>query len=700
MAGINKSLSIPVPTPGPTDKNAWEPLWPNPADVPYNYHNLLKLTAASGIANVSGRDASKLRIAIIGTGYGGLTAARELLRCGFTNITLYEADNRLSGRGYPVLPEPVKGRTPTGSAITPFELGAMRIPFFDPAGSTSGNSCIAFYGQEYTLRTKKFPDPGTPGMTTGIFMNEGYGPTPDPANFAGMLRWTPTQENPYPPDSKLKEVYAKWEAWSYNVKMWVSKSYGASSSWTDFWHKIVQVYEFLNFRDVALAAPKLYYRNGKDPDPKYLDANKNGDFGGLGLTVEQADLFYTIGAGDGSWGAFFDIAALYPMRTLLFGYADNHQLLGYVGKIPQLDGAPDVEPLKDDVFHDSANNPVKMPLFGGLSAVPAMHFFMPVRSAVSGINGTSLYSRMLKDRGSADGVKLYTGSPVQSIDVSGTGYKVATGTGRTNEHDILIFTPPGWSLQMNIDLSPAFMKKVFIASGGNDFWPALTSWKGMKMSHNITSAKVFFKLKKRYWEASNIPQVIVTDTFLQDVYGYALDVDAKGAKVNDPGVLLCSYTWEDDSNKSLSSHTSSAEDDFAKKCLAKLDEILLASGYPPMSNFVDTDYQPVVWHWEDQPLYRSCAKLYRAGSFDWNYAQLTWNQNHAKERGIYFAGEFASLEGGWIEPAMRGALDAVVRLIQNVTPKTDWAKVFNEYTMIQNYVSIPDWRPTPPQNMG
>ena len=66
--------------------------------------------------------------------------------------------------------------------------------------------------------------------------------------------------------------------------------------------------------------------------------------------------------------------------------------------------------------------------------------------------------------------------------------------------------------------------------------------------HNISGCKFFFPLKEKYWERDNneIPQVIVTDTFLQDAYSLSWD-----SSKDDEGVILTSCTWEDDSLKLL-----------------------------------------------------------------------------------------------------------------------------------------------------
>jgi tryptophan 2-monooxygenase len=86
--------------------------------------------------------------------------------------------------------------------------------------------------------------------------------------------------------------------------------------WQEFWHQFVQNYWDKNFRKLAYTTAISKY-----------DAQNPGWFGGLGMTEEEARLFYSIGAGDGGWGAFYDISCLYAIRTLLFGFASNLKLI-------------------------------------------------------------------------------------------------------------------------------------------------------------------------------------------------------------------------------------------------------------------------------------------------------------------------------------------------------------------------------------
>lgn len=193
---------------------------------------------------------------------------------------------------------------------------------------------------------------------------------------------------------------------------------------------------------------------------------------------------------------------------------------------------------------------------------------------------------------------------------------------------------------------------------------------GLEESHWITSCKVFYPLKKRYWNDTDIPQVLSTDTFIQGVYGYAVNKDR--------GVLLVSYTWEDDASKFLGKES---DEVIAQKCLDRLEEILgnASNITKSISPYVDKGH-PLVMHWSRLPTYRGCSKLYRERTEKDNYAVLRYNQEYSKKSRIYFAGEAFSVEGGWTEPALRGALDSVVHIISNTC-----GKFINGFDFNNNY---------------
>jgi tryptophan 2-monooxygenase len=243
---------------------------------------------------------------------------------------------------------------------------------------------------------------------------------------------------------------------------------------------------------------------------------------------------------------------------------------------------------------------------------------------------------------------------VTSIEYAGTQgvtvYSPQFPGGKT--YQVVLCTPTTWALEMSPSAS-APGQTFFNGFAFNSI--PIEVMTAIKESHQITSCKVFWPLKQQFWgNGSVIPQCISTDSFIQDVYGIA-------ATPTDPGVLLVSYTWEDDALKLES------DDDLtlATRCLNELDRILLQTLNVTISPYVNLAAGPIVIHWEQQPTYRGCAKLYREGSFDMDYSLLTYNQNLAGLSNVYFAGEGYGVEGGWTEPALRMALDAVVNLVAN-----------------------------------
>ncbi|RYH64533.1 MAG: hypothetical protein EON54_06320 [Alcaligenaceae bacterium] len=70
----------------------WSVPFPNPPDLCFDYR---KLVEGGPVATPKDK---ALKIGIIGAGMTGLTAARELFRCGFDDITVFESSDRIAGR--------------------------------------------------------------------------------------------------------------------------------------------------------------------------------------------------------------------------------------------------------------------------------------------------------------------------------------------------------------------------------------------------------------------------------------------------------------------------------------------------------------------------------------------------------------------------------------------------------------------------
>lgn len=587
----------------------WQPKYPNPPDFAFNYYHLLDLARqnSNGIGKVP--TGTSPTVAIVGAGVAGLTAARELMRCGY-NPNIFEATNRIGGRHYTI--------HNSGDSITDYEMGAMRFPFFGAPGSQ--NCLLDYYlTAEAKCATEPFPNPGAAPGGTGIYVNRGFGPNTE-FTKPTLIQW-PKGGTP-PQDPFLKDVYAKVTAFVSLFSGTVGKLYVDPTNWPETWRKIANNYEQLTVSDLVYTPAKTTYDN-------------DGWFGGFGMNDQEAQIFALIGSGDGSWGAFYEVSAMWFIRCVMFGFNSNLQsVVGILDK----SGLP----YYGQTVQDSNGVKFSGPQYGGIQTLSEWLLYQKAPGATK-----SLYDAAIDP---SENTELYINSTVTKITKIESKNKIqidynSNGTAKSTLVDYVILTPTLWSWQISIQESYFDVKEdipELVASARNS-------------QHNITSCKVFYKLKSNYWEdpSAKIPQIIVTDDFTQDGYG----ISWQGTT----GVYLISYTWEDDAVKVL------PEDgkELGELMLQKLDDITVSTVGQKISTYLDVDNGPIVIHWSRQPFSRGCAKLYRQRNWELNYSLLSYNQSLSKNSRIYFAGENYSVEGGWTEPALRMAIDAVINIIRN-----------------------------------
>ena len=586
----------------PGDSNDWYPNFPNPADFQFDYYKLLALAKNNDTAIGFAPD-NDATVAIVGAGAAGMTAARELFRAGY-KVTVYEASDRVCGRHYT---KSVPGHS------TGMELGAMRFPFFSDPGSK--NSVFDYYlNAEAPGMTAPFPNPGTAPGGTGIYLNNGWGPGDQFYPNPTMILWPASNDsyNP-PPNPALAEVYALENAFITFFTDTVGPVYGGPK-WNAMWQQIANQYDKMTFSDLVFA-------------PAITQYNNDGWLGGFGMNDAQSELFYVIGAGDGSWGAFYEIGAMWFIRCVMFGFNSNLQTLSGI------DNAAALPYYNDQSLNDSAGNPLPAPLYSGIQSLVEWLLYVTPPGA-----GESFYDAIHGNSGQ----NLFINRPVSAITYNNDSVQV-TANGETEIFDYVVLTPQIWASQLGVALNNF---------GPNDLPDETIAARNEQ--HIIASCKVFFPLTEAYWEnGSKIPQLIVTDTFVQDAYGVQWTE-------NDAGVLLASYTWEDDALKLLPY----SDNDVAAMVLKELDAITSSTLGENVSQYVEGN-DAVVFQWTMQVGYNGCAKLYRQRNWQMNYALLAYNQQYSQASRLYLAGETFSVEGGWTEPALRLALDAVVRIIQN-----------------------------------
>lgn len=597
----------------------WSGRFPNPPDLCFDYRALVE--QENGIAKATN---PHHKICIIGAGVTGLTAARELYRCGFTDITLIEQSRRIGGRHLTVA-----GSQRSSTSHTPFEMGAMRMPFFNRADEspTDGRSLMAYYAKTFDLAFSDFANPGSQWVTsTGIYLREGSmgdGQTPQ------MLIWKNEDGQTPPPGDELQKVYAKWKAFADRMTRHVAEVY-ASQDWETIWAAIVEKYESISFRDLV-SMPALEEWDERSP----------GDFGGMGMSAQESAIFYAIGIGDGSWGAFYDVCSLYPLRTAIFGFSSQLQLIH--GRV-DAQGDPLTSPhLRSNAVFDSKGLTFDAPRYIGLAALDECLLFMKTAET-----GKSFY-----DHCSERGRGLLTDSSVTKLkklpDQKTRVYynwkhsQTEHSQEQFEDFDSVIMTLPSWLIETRIKLE--------------NFTPQMLPFETInayKTAHWETSCKVFAPLKKSFLSKSGkIPQAIVTDSFIHDVYTY---------RYNDTysyDCILLSYTWEDDATK-LASFT---DKELVSKCAKELDRILMSATniQERISPYIGLD-QAVVQRWMTDKNALGCAKLYRPGTYYDAVSLMKYNRDFAHVSGLYLSGESFSVDAGWTEPCFRGAVDAVIHI--------------------------------------
>ncbi|MGY2342590.1 flavin monoamine oxidase family protein [Pseudomonas sp. SDO5532_S415] len=599
--------------------NKWAARFPNPPDLCFDYRTLVE--QENGIARATD---PQHRICIIGAGVTGLTAARELYRCGFTNITLIEQSRRIGGRHLTV-----PGSRNATAAHTPFEMGAMRMPFFNRADEapTEGRSLMAYYAKTFDLVLSDFANPGSQWVSsTGIYLREGSvggGSAPQ------MLIWKNQDGLTPPPGEELQKVYAKWKAFADRMTRHVAEVY-ASPEWETMWAAIVDKYQSISFRDLV-SMPAL----------QAWDRGSPGDFGGMGMSAEESAIFYAIGIGDGSWGAFYDVCSLYPLRTAIFGFSSQLQLIH--GRVDPKGDPLDSPHLSSEAVFDSMGLSFDRPRYVGLAALDECLMFMDIDQT-----GKSVYE-YIRERNNG----LLTDSSVTKLKkLSNQKIRVYFNwkhsqpeqtQERFDDFDSVIVTLPSWLIETRIKLDN-FNQEMLPFETINAY----------KTAHWETSCKVFAPLKKSFLSTNTkIPQTIVTDSFIHDVYTY---------RYNDNytyDCILLSYTWEDDATK-LATFT---DKELVSRCAKELDRILMNATniQERISPYIGID-QAVVQRWITDKNALGCAKLYRPGTYYDAVGLMKYNRDFAHISGLYLSGESFSVDAGWTEPCFRGAIDAVIHI--------------------------------------
>ncbi|MCI4201444.1 NAD(P)/FAD-dependent oxidoreductase [Dickeya dianthicola] len=240
-------------------------------------------------------------------------------------------------------------------------------------------------------------------------------------------------------------------------------------------------------------------------------------------------------------------------------------------------------------------------------------------------------------------------SEIRQIYKENDDIKLVSGRGQTYTFDRVIVTSCTRTMQIVHGLT------------GDETFLEHDTARAVKETHLTGSSKLFMLTQNKFWLKHSLPVTIQSDGFIRGVY--CLDYEPDNP--DGPGVILLSYTWEDDAHKLLSIP------DKKQRCQHLVDD--LANIHPEFARHLvpaDGDYERYVLHhdWLVDP--------YSAGAFKLNYPgedvysqRLFFQFKNAntpeKDTGLYLAGCGCSFTGGWIEGAIQTALNSACAVIRS-----------------------------------
>lgn len=181
--------------------------------------------------------------------------------------------------------------------------------------------------------------------------------------------------------------------------------------------------------------------------------------------------------------------------------------------------------------------------------------------------------------------------------------------------------------------------------------------------HMTSSSKVFVMTKDKFWlKQPGLPANIQTDTLVRGVYC----LDYTPGRPDDPGVVLLSYTWEDDAIKQMAISDKRAR---VKRLVADVAQTnaSFASHIQP----IDNDYEQYVQmiDWDREPHYYGAFKLNFPANDAWSNAlffQYLSCKSPERDKCVYLAGDSVSYTGGWIEGAVQTGVNAACAVIRSL----------------------------------
>ena len=639
-------------------------------------------------------DGKDIKVAIIGSGFAGATAAYELHRAGITDITMYESreeeiEIEVKGKK-PIKKKQVKigGRAESRKFTDKDqndnersyynEMGPMRVP---------ENSKLFWHYLSKVVNKKK--DDKNPLQK--IFPNPGV--VPSQIIYRGVS-YTWAEDDPITPEKKQAnknpEQVVDWQV----LQRGIGAFFGSLNHNGDtigsigellqekeldfqqqirvhkYWSYFLDKYDGTPF----LSAIKDFFED--EANQTFFEDYEKAFGHSLKWNTTQYNMFSTLGVGTGGFGPLFPVSFLELFRLLLWQYSNEYspyipmtimvkrllEKAGLLKIITKKAGKKEIETDEIEII--------------GNKIIPE----------------TVDYVGVDKDNNNKINVHSIVPDPEQK---NGKKKKEI----RCEKYDYVIVATPLRSMQISMNLDAQFPPADYKGKGskpvfGNPKYNMVRE--SLRVPHIMNSSKLFGFLEKKPW--LNNPdwptykgepvKCVLTDTLARQMYfldPYPNDDDA-GCNV------LISYNWGDDSVQVmgiLDYHKNQLPErgftpDFAlkleyqtaletalfnKTVANSLEQIPLHKNIDEQKKWL----QSVVW--QKEPMIFGAFKidypnqyLYTSQMvYQYQYNDKRYNKGTSER--VFLAGNNCSYQGGWIEGAMQSAVNASSSVLRHMEEK-------------------------------
>lgn len=227
-------------------------------------------------------------------------------------------------------------------------------------------------------------------------------------------------------------------------------------------------------------------------------------------------------------------------------------------------------------------------------------------------------------------------------------YKPNGTTPVTQSFDAVVVATTTRSMQVDMSLTDPL----------NGLAPTISAEEStaIRQMHLMNSSKLFVLTKNKFWinQTPALPANIQTDGLVRGLY--CLDYPN-----SQYGVVLISYTWGDDSTKTISIKDPDERRELLLNSLEayvpEFVQALRANLMPQYTKLID---------WQDEPHYYGAFKLNYPGQ-DIRNQSLYYQFLNGNKKGVYLAGDSVGWCGGWIEGALQTGVNAASGVVNQLT---------------------------------